>query len=66
MADRALGETRNVDDQAEWLNDQTVLYGLEAPPTLDVNLWALPADGGPPTLYLRHAASPAVARTPSP
>jgi hypothetical protein len=66
MADKALGETRNVDDQAEWLNDQTVLYGLEAPPTLDVNLWALPVDGGPPTLYLRHAASPAVVRTPSP
>jgi hypothetical protein len=65
MADRALDETRNVDDQAEWLDDRTVLYGLRAPTTLDVNLWAIPVDGGPPTLYLQHAASPAVVRTPS-
>jgi hypothetical protein len=66
MADRALGETRNVDDQAEWLDDRTVLYGLRAESTLDVDLWALPTDGGSPTLYLRHAASPAVVRTSSP
>jgi hypothetical protein len=66
MADKALGEKRNVDDQAEWVDDQTVLYALGARPTPDVNLWALPVDGGPPTLYLRHAASPAVVRTPSP
>jgi len=65
MSDSALGETRSVDDQAEWLDSRTVLYGLndQGPPaTLDVNLWALPVDGGPPTLYLQHAASPAVAR----
>jgi hypothetical protein len=65
MSDTALGETRSVDDQSEWLDDRTVLYGLndEGPPaTLDVNLWALPVAGGAPTLYLRHAASPAVQR----
>jgi hypothetical protein len=66
MADRALGETRNVDDQAEWLDDRTVLYGLRSASSLDVDLWALPVNGGPPTLYLRHAASPAVVRTPLP
>lgn len=65
MADQALGETRSVDDQVEWLDDQSVLYGLneEGPPsTLDLNLWRLPIDGGAPSLYLRHAASPAVLR----
>jgi hypothetical protein len=66
MADRALGETRNVDDQAEWLDDRTVLYGLRSSSSLDVDLWALPVDGGPPTLYLRHAASPAAVRAPLP
>jgi WD40-like Beta Propeller Repeat len=67
MVDRPLDETRNVDDQAEWLDNQTVLYGLMVPPTLDVDLWALPVDGGTPTLYLRHAASPAVVQeTPAP
>jgi hypothetical protein len=67
MVDRPLDETRNVDDQAEWLDNQTVLYGLMVPPTLDVDLWALPVDGGTPTLYLRHAASPAVVHeTPAP
>ena len=66
MADRALAETRSVDDQAEWLDDRTVLYGLRAPSTLDVDLWALPTDGGQPMLYLRHAVSPAVVRAPLP
>jgi hypothetical protein len=66
MADQALGETGNVDDQAEWLDDRTVLYGLRSSSTLDVDLWALPVNGGPATLYLRHAASPAVVRAPVP
>lgn len=66
MTDRALGETRSVDDQVEWLDADHVLYGLneEGPPaTLDVNLWSLAVDGSaPPTKFLAHAASPAVIR----
>jgi len=64
MADTALAETRNVDDQAEWLDNSRVTYGLQdqgPPATLDVNLWSVPANGtGTPTLFLAHATSPAV------
>ncbi len=66
MRDTALAETRSVDDQAEWLDDSRIVYGLQdqgPPPTLDVNLWTVPADGsGAPSLFLAHAESPAVAR----
>lgn len=66
MKDTPLAETRNVDDQAEWLDDGHVVYGLQdegPPPTLDVNLWTVPADGsGAPSKYLAHAESPAVIR----
>jgi Tol biopolymer transport system component len=68
MRDTALAEARSVDDQVEWLDDSRVVYGLQdqgPPPTLDVNLWTVPADGsGSPSLFLAHAESPAVIRTP--
>jgi hypothetical protein len=61
-----LAETRSVDDQAEWLDNQTVLYFLqdEGPPaTIRPDLWAAPADGtGSPRLYQTAAFSPAVVR----
>jgi hypothetical protein len=67
MADATLAETRSVDDQAEWLDNSRITYGLQdqgPPATLDVNLWTVPADGtGTPALFLRHATSPAVVRT---
>ena len=66
MSDTTLAETRGVDDQAEWLDDARVAYGLQdqgPPATLDVNLWTVAADGtGTPSLYLSHATSPAVVR----
>lgn len=66
MVDTALSEARSVDDQVEWLDDSRLLYGLQdegPPPTLDVNLWTVPADGsGTPALFLAHAASPAIVR----
>lgn len=66
MADTTLAETRSVDDQVEWLDDSRIAYGLQdegPPPTLDVNLWTVPADGsGAPTLYVAHASSPALVR----
>lgn len=62
MTDRPLAETRSVDDQAEWLDDRTVLYGLDQEKVLGTDLWALPVDGSAPSLFLRQAASPAVSQ----
>jgi hypothetical protein len=50
-----LAETRNVDDQAEWLDDGTVLYSVES------DTYAVPADGsGAPRLFAHRADSPVV------
>ena len=61
-----LAETRSVDDQAEWLDDATVLYAIpdsSAPTPLVTDVWQVPADGGgAPELLLRGASSPAVLR----
>lgn len=66
MRDTPLSETRSIDDQAEWLDSHTILYGLneQGPPaTLDMNIWSLDVDSlAAPRLYLAHAASPAVVR----
>ncbi|MCO8271762.1 hypothetical protein M1L60_14285 [Actinoplanes sp. TRM 88003] len=65
-----LAETRSVDDQAEWLDDKTVLYGLPrdgATGAATSDIWATPADGaGPPRVLVPDAWSPAVVRTSSP
>ncbi len=68
LAVHELAETTSVDDQPEWLDDGTVLYGLPrgdaATPTTDV--WAVKADGsGAPEVYLSGAWSPGVSRTPA-
>ncbi|WP_127500648.1 hypothetical protein [Actinoplanes solisilvae] len=61
-----LAETRSVDDQAEWLDDTTVLYSLAR--TSDAgastsDVWAVPADGsGEPRVLVPDAWSPAVVR----
>jgi hypothetical protein len=60
-----LPETRSVDDQVEWLDDQQLLYGLPAAPsgTAVTNVWVVPADGGgAPRLLVPGAASPVVVR----
>jgi hypothetical protein len=62
LHDHPLAETRNVDDQAEWLDNSTVVYavdtGVGAPST-----YAVPADGtGTPRLLVADADSPSVAR----
>jgi hypothetical protein len=58
-----LAETRNVDDQVEWLDDGTILYAMPDPsaPTARVtNIWRVAADGGgDPAPLLRQAFSPA-------
>ena len=57
MRETPLAETRSVDDQAEWLDDGHVLYGV------DGAIWAARADGtGQPSRYVAGAGSPAVVR----
>ena len=57
-----LPDRRDVDDQVEWLDDSTVLYGLPHAGTPgDYDVWAEAADGTqPPSLLIPHAWSPAV------
>ncbi|GIJ27061.1 TolB-like translocation protein; signal peptide [Micromonospora qiuiae] len=60
-----LAETRSVDDQVEWLDDRTVIYGLPRgrPGTASSDVWSVPADGrGTPVLLITDAWSPAVVR----
>jgi hypothetical protein len=61
-----LAETRSVDDQVEWLDDETLLYALpnqvqKAQASMDI--WAVAADGtGEPRRLVTNAESPAVVR----
>jgi hypothetical protein len=57
MRETPLAETRSVDDQAEWLDDDRVLYGIGDA------VWAVRADGrGRPARFIAGAGSPAVVR----
>jgi hypothetical protein len=57
MRETPLAETRSVDDQAEWLDDDHVLYGIDG--TVSV----VAADGsGHPRRFMAGADSPAVVR----
>jgi hypothetical protein len=60
-----LAERRNVDDQAEWLDDRTVAYGLPDEAAAGrFNLWSVPADGtGTPRRLMEAAESPSVVPT---
>jgi hypothetical protein len=57
-----LAETRDVDDQIEWLDDTTVLYGLADDDTpAEPDTWQVPADGtGTPTVLVPRAWSTTV------
>jgi hypothetical protein len=47
LVDHPIADTRSVDDQVEWLDDQTLIYGLpEEGGSAASNTWAVPADGG--------------------
>ncbi|MEV8213460.1 hypothetical protein [Leifsonia sp. NPDC077715] len=63
-AETVLPLTGNVDDQAEWLDDQTLLFGLPVPGSDgDFNVYSAPADGSAAeSLFLEHAWSPSVVR----
>lgn len=58
-------EERSVDDQLQWLDDDTLLYALpraDDPGVTDV--WELAADGSaPPAVLIEQAWSPAVVRS---
>ena len=56
--------TDNVDDQALWLDDSTLLYGLTNPKVVgDSNIWSVAIDGASaPRLFLAHAWSPSIVR----
>jgi hypothetical protein len=63
LEDHPLAETRSVDDQAEWLDDHTVLYALPraSSGTPADDTWAVPADGrGHPVKYLAGGYSTVV------
>ena len=60
------GETHNIDDQIEWVDNNHVLYALpdEGPPaTIATNVWLAAVDGSEaPKMFLKFASSPAVVR----
>jgi hypothetical protein len=60
-----LSETRSVDDQVEWLDDNRLLYGVSRPGSeaTTSDIWVVPADGtGSPAVFIPEASSPAVVR----
>jgi hypothetical protein len=59
-----LPETRSIDDQIEWRDDDTILYGMpRAGVPGDTDVWQLRADGsGSPEVLIEHAWSPSVIR----
>jgi hypothetical protein len=64
-SERLLAETRSVDDQVQWLDDATVLYGLPLTGARggETDLWVVAADGtGAPRLLVPRAWSASVVR----
>ena len=58
MTETPLAEERSIDDQVEWLDNRSILYGVLS------DVWLVPADGsGEPHRFLNRAASPVVIRT---
>ncbi len=65
LTETPLAETRNVDDQVEWLDDDDILYALPQShqPDASTDIFVLPASAeGSPLLFLKNAFSPAVVR----
>ena len=64
LQDTLLNETRRLDDQVEWLDDEHVLYGMPRAATgtdLATDVWEASVRGDePPRVYLTDAASPSV------
>ncbi|MFK4067845.1 hypothetical protein [Streptomyces sp. NPDC029674] len=63
MRERPLAERRNVDDQAAWLDDDTLAYALPGEDGRRQDIWSTPANGsGKPVLRVRGGSSPAAVR----
>jgi hypothetical protein len=57
MTETPVAETRNIDDQVEWLDNNTIMYGDGE------DIWSVPADGsGSPSMLIQDGLSPAVVR----
>jgi hypothetical protein len=63
-AESVLAEQQSIDDQIEWLDDSTLLYGLPRDGSeLDSDLWSIKTDpSARPALFIEHAWSPSVVR----
>lgn len=60
MRETPLAETRSVDDQAVWLDERTIGYGLPTGSAAAGDVWSVPADGsGAPARIVVGAFSPA-------
>lgn len=58
MTETATAEQRNIDDQALWSDDSTLLYAM--PGDYGADLWTVPADGtGTPQRSVAAAVAPA-------
>lgn len=60
-----LAETRNIDDQVEWIDDRHVLYSYQDDDTASASrpdLWQLTLNGSAPRLMRTGAMSPSVIR----
>jgi Tol biopolymer transport system component len=59
LKETPLAETRSIDDQAAWLDGDTVMYQVPNPEGYDI--WEVPADGtGTPKILIHDGDSPAV------
>jgi hypothetical protein len=60
-----LPEDRSIDDQIEWLDNATLLYGMPRDGAVgDSDVWRLAADGSrAPVVFIEHAWSPSVVRS---
>jgi hypothetical protein len=61
-----LPETRSIDDQLAWLDEEHVLYGVPRAGTGRSDVWVSPLSGGAPRLLIPDAESPSVVRPPRP
>lgn len=59
------GEARSVDDQVEWFDESTLLYGLPRPDAAGVSdIWKINTNrGAEPSLFIKQAWSPSVVRS---
>jgi len=64
--ERPLSETRSVDDQVEWLDNEHVLYSLARPGSAQADVWMADVRSrARPVRFMRDASSPAVVTGPA-